>query len=607
MSVLETPRIYFKGEVAWDPIVTNNYAQFYDEETALPVLPNAKTAAEQVKKFRKGAIQSVGTQGNTLTWNTDGTHRSSFYDTYVGKVDLGAGPVDDAFTSAPANFLGMLVDLEPYGTLSSQLFYDSMTFGIEGGCRIKARRRTRMSARYINFFRSKPGYRAGIGSSVWQATFAREDLQIDAFDSKALQALQAAMQDEDVLGLTVQWNAWRTIYYNDFNVIDPKVLGQHADQLVKQLEGGGFHPNPARSQVVGVIGLWRKGEPAHEPCDRVLIPGSGASSSYPTIGSAHARLGNDSIALDFSNAVSETGDTMVKHDFGELTVVAVDSGGNVLTTLGSFGYDRYATAAYNETSGIITLPLDPQNVAPAQTADLQVRDASGNVLLVEDAIRILPHVPNLYIDAGDENVARFQVYDRGVPAAAGVDMTMYVISSDGGTVDNTFALTSNAEGIVEFDVHSRVAGIHAYVPLAGADGTLPPGGINPQANTYMYVRILPDDQDIAAQSPTWDNVYGLVLANWNAMAPCMDNWLDLQNEAQVRSYAPLIKKLTSPKAFENYRYMPVTRDLTRGERTLLYNFLDSPAPTVALQATQVAETHDAAQSPDFAALNREMR
>jgi hypothetical protein len=39
MSVLETPRVL--GEVTWDPIVTNNYADRYEETTAEPVFSAA--------------------------------------------------------------------------------------------------------------------------------------------------------------------------------------------------------------------------------------------------------------------------------------------------------------------------------------------------------------------------------------------------------------------------------------------------------------------------------------------------------------------------------------------------------------------------------------
>ena len=39
MSVLETPRIYLKGEITWDPIVTNNDNTNYDEDTGETVFP----------------------------------------------------------------------------------------------------------------------------------------------------------------------------------------------------------------------------------------------------------------------------------------------------------------------------------------------------------------------------------------------------------------------------------------------------------------------------------------------------------------------------------------------------------------------------------------
>ena len=49
MSVLETPRILFKGEIAWDPIVTNNYDIFYDEDSDTPVWPDVP---DRVAAFR---------------------------------------------------------------------------------------------------------------------------------------------------------------------------------------------------------------------------------------------------------------------------------------------------------------------------------------------------------------------------------------------------------------------------------------------------------------------------------------------------------------------------------------------------------------------------
>ena len=41
MSALGTPRIFFKGQVTWDPIVTNNYNTNYDEDAGEAILPAA--------------------------------------------------------------------------------------------------------------------------------------------------------------------------------------------------------------------------------------------------------------------------------------------------------------------------------------------------------------------------------------------------------------------------------------------------------------------------------------------------------------------------------------------------------------------------------------
>jgi hypothetical protein len=64
----------------------------------------------------------------------------------------------------------------------------------------------------------------------------------------------------------------------------------------------------------------------------------------------------------------------------------------------------------------------------------------------------------------------------------------------------------------------------------------------------------------------------------------MDNWLDLASPDQVRAHAAVLKRLTDPANFESFLFMPVTRDMTAGERTLLNAFLDGPAPEAAAAA-----------------------
>jgi hypothetical protein len=599
MSVLETPRILFRGQIDWDPIVTNNYSDFYNEMDSETVYP--KKVVDRVAAFRARAIEAVAYP--KINWNPHGTHRSTFFEASISGADLGKGTVDDAFVGSPANFRGMLVDLEPYGAYSSQLFFDAMSFGIEGGWRIAAPRSSRFHARYINFGRYKGTdvFRAGRGSVVWQSCFAKDaGLVIDAFDSDALQALRKSLEDDDVLGLTVQWNAYRTIYFNDPTFTGTAAEVEQPAELIRKLTGGGFQPNPARSLLVGAIGLWRRGEPEHEPCDRTLIVvGNGP------VASAHARVADTSITLDLSNSISETDAAMTKMKLGDLTVVAVPESGEPVT-IAKIAEAAYDCDAYLSTAGIVTCTITADHATLARTSDLQLRNADG-VLLTEAPVRAIPLTPNLYLDEGDTGEGVFQLYDRGVPAGAGIEVMMSAMSSDGSEAVLTFLVTSEDDGTIRFPILASLGSIAAYVASPGPDFDLPRGGINTLNQTYMYVRILAADDATAQLPPTWENVYKNVLANWKAMAPCMDNWLDLANEAQVRSFGPMIKKLTDPAAFENFRYMPVTRDLTAGARTLLYNFLDAKPQLLTMMKTAAPVAEVLPPPVDYAELSRKQR
>jgi hypothetical protein len=577
MSVLDTPRLMFRGEVTWDPITTNNYTQQYDEADSRTIFP---TNAEDVAAFRKDAIDAVLTGGN---WNPHGTHRATYYDTSVVGVDIGKGlSTDDPIVKCPVSFIGMLVDLEPYGSTSSQLFFDEMGFGIQGGSRVYAPRASRMIARYINFFRNET-YRviAGVASVAWQTSFPKASgLLIDPHDSPTLLQLANALEDDNVLGLTVRWNAYRTLYYDN-----PANMAALARQLHDKLAGGGFQPNPARSKLVGVLGLWRKGEPPAEPGDRALLtqpPPANAPPDAPVVASAHVRLTADQLTLDLANSIPETGVDLTKHNLGDLTAVAVaPDGKTIIATLGTFGYDAYRKEAYEASAGIVTLKVDPAAAQKAQTADIQLRQQDGTVLLAETALRAVAETPNVYLDQGDSTTLSVQVLDRGRPAAAGIEVTMV---SPNTAADTSTSSTTDAQGIATFPLVGETGIVEQYVLLPGQGAPAPQPFLDPQQVTYVNIRTLPADASLADPNqtqPTWKNVQANVLKNWQALAPCMDNWLDLGNPDQVKSFAPLLHKLTAKENFEAFRFMPVTRDMTEGQRTLLYAFLDGKAPLTA--------------------------
>jgi hypothetical protein len=402
--------------------------------------------------------------------------------------------------------------------------------------------------------------------------------------------------DPTVIGLTLRWNSYRTLYFDSADVTQNPRLAQ---ELADKLKLGGFQPNPARSDVVGVLGLWRQGEPANEPGDRALL--NAENPSGPSIGTASARLTPTSLTLDLANSISETGVDLTKQDLGPLTAVVVAADGKtVLATLGTFAYAMYDKAAYEASSGIVVLPISVDAYGQAAANDIQLRGADGTVYLAEAAVRAYPLTPNLYMDEGDTASTQVQVYDRGVPAGAGIEMTLSPVNPSTPVMGS---VTTDATGLATFPLTGVQGQVEGYVILTGPDPAPPPGGIDPQTTTYLYVRTLPADANIAAMAPTWANVHEFVLANWQAMAPCMDNWLDLGSEAQVKAYGPLIRKLTDPGYFEAFRYMPVTRDLSQGCRTLLYAFLDGGKAPKTSGALKAAAPH----KPSNAELSRAMR
>ncbi|HYI39543.1 MAG TPA: hypothetical protein VE053_04405 [Allosphingosinicella sp.] len=623
MSVLDTPRLYFSGEMVWDPIVTNNYgpdptqkppfAGFYDEDACIPLPPG-----DSVADFRQRAIDFV----DPANWNPHGTHRSNFL-AQISGVDTGGGlDWSDPVVGAPADFLGMLVDAEPYGTFSSQLFFDSMRFGVDGGYRIACPRSFRVMSRFVYFNRNSYNtVKAGVASVIWQTSFPKDaGLQLDAHDSPALQALATALEDPDVLGLTVRWNTYRTIYYDDPTITTNGggQLSIDAQALIAKLNiPNSFQPNPARSLMVGVVGLWRQGEPACEPGDRALLA-QGAPFQQP-VGTAFTRVTNGALVVDLGNSVREVDAEVNKQQLDALSVCAMSADGtSVVQVLGTIPYSQYDREAYVATSGLVTLPLDPSQCDIATAAPLQIR-SGANVYLAEAVVapsnRLLrPAVmtqQNIYMDEGDAAVSTgIQVLDTGYATTPGIQVNRYSYDDASGAVTPVDTASTDSNGIAWFDVAAASAGaVDCYLFTVGTDAAAP-ATLDPQTTCYIYVRTLPADADIGAMEPTWENVFNNVLAKWNAMAPCMDNWLWLNDPAQVHAYGGILKKLTDSSAFEAYRYMPVVRDMTQGERTLLYAFLDAPLdpqskPFKAVLAQAAPEGRSAL--PESTRLSRAMR
>lgn len=222
MSVLSFPRLYFRGTISWDPVVSNNDADSYDGITA-----RAKLAAgETVPDFRKRLIATTEQRGD---WNYFGTHVCTLEG---ARVTGGAAQPheryepherdvrEDSLVYAPVDLVGKLVDIDPTG-VCSQIFFDEFSFGTPGGAHLHAHPRRRMSSRWLNFRRNLGQLPiAGGASAAWQAVLPVEDVEIVRSEESALLAsLADALRAPHARGLMVRLSTYHTEYFQNGHVI----------------------------------------------------------------------------------------------------------------------------------------------------------------------------------------------------------------------------------------------------------------------------------------------------------------------------------------------------------------------------------------------------
>src|SRR5215469_4994062 len=140
MSVLNLPRFVFSGLTNWNPNTVNNTAQIYNEDTAAPV-PQPGVPWDQ---FVNWLMKSNGQTGGNLqpngSWNVFGDQGAAFTGAKITDITLPSGPDPrDPLIGAGVQIVGLLymdspnpaparlIDLEPYGPFSSQIFYATVT------------------------------------------------------------------------------------------------------------------------------------------------------------------------------------------------------------------------------------------------------------------------------------------------------------------------------------------------------------------------------------------------------------------------------------------------------------------------------------------------
>ncbi|MDQ3886118.1 MAG: hypothetical protein M3308_03670, partial [Actinomycetota bacterium] len=566
--------------------VSNNDAENYDGVTARARLAPGETLA----CFRQRMIASTAERGD---WNYFGTHICTLEQALVsgGAVGPRDGDIhDDPLIDAPVELVGKLVDIDPAG-LCSQIFFDELSLGIAGRPHLHARPRRRMSDRWLNFGRNLSRLPiAGRASAAWQAVFPAADVEIvRAEESSLLASFADALRDPRVRGLMLRLSTYRTEYFQNGlkNSLEPAATLADLQRLHEQ---GKPVSNPAYSLVVGAVGVWLDGDSEAVPGGRQLFgqspaPVSNAGGQLARAGPAAAEFHPAArvLSLDLSNTIPELDQNVEKADFGPLAVVMTKDGNS--TELARIEYSTYDRAAYQARAGIVDVDVSAHPDIASQAAGgaltLSVDTPAGRtVLLAERELSAFCDECNVYLDQDESRTLVIYARERGeIPTRP---LSILVAWYDAGMrfTGEMTVLPVSVDGAAELEIRGDEAGYRhvRFTTFAGDAAPIPPAELVIATEQFSSVRTLPFDDALQAATSdeelTWEFVYSNILVTYDAIAPRMSTIIDLSDADAVRTFARRLKEVTAPELFESRRYMPVTRDLSRGKRELLHRFCD---------------------------------
>lgn len=640
MSYLSPPQIYFKGTFSANVATGNNAGtlSIYEDgnELANEVAVFDMVRAQMVEPYvqfqgkdlsdaqiRQLMFMGRGDRGPNFNY-MEGGNVCGFSQVEIVGADSGAGLTSEDSSVSVTFAKGSMVDLNPLGgNIATQIFGDQLTIGDDA--QISGRLQTsfsrliwwnRLTTGSDNSSSDKADAGGGgdhKGSAVFQSMIPKSAIQFSGEPSAVLQQFKSALASDKVQGLNVRY----TLYQSSF-----EFQGKNMTSM---------------STVLGVIGLQSTDLATTEPPGRYLIspqysPSPGADNNR-LLGAMFAEISENRINLDMITAVPEKNSKGEKEDFGSLQLRLQEGSMQwpLMTLIASevpstdvespIPTRSYGQAQYEATAGVLSAPLptslqsDQQFQHALKTGSLQLVDSTQKALLQEVPLRVVCDDRCIYMQENESDVSvRFQLLDRGTPMPNAKVQLIQFLANDYGQgfppwdaypvtgsdqyVSMPISVTTDSAGVATFTISGQHAG--ACVICFNPDGECWPNQhIDPQHFDRLYsfftnVRVLPiddyshiSDQQLAAEDSFDTIIYPQVLRYYYLLYPFMQTFLDLSQESAILSLGinrfrkVLALDATYPEEFrvlfEKFSYMPRTREMSEGKRTLLRRWCDANA------------------------------
>ncbi len=625
MSALLPPRLIFQGFTSWSPNTINNLPAAYDKRRVAA----ATRQTEWLKELNADGTDVCG------GWNLHGANDCAFVDVQITRIQdasasvgmndplLGCGVTMAGSLSPVTNERGAvrIVDVDPKHPITAQMFFDRLQVG-EGRCGFAGTPACRSCVRWPvldrNLNQTGGLIRAGCAAVLWQTGLPRAGIEWHGLDrSRGLRALKNALEaDADNLGLVVRFLNYRTMYYQSATWKGVRLT--NPELLSAAYRDGFTGVNPALSMTLGSIGIWRSGELATAPVERLLVPGRrvslGQAEEYVSaefsdrapvseagtdaaLGPAFVAVDHDRqvVVIDFGLTFPERDAFLEKADLGGFLLQA--RRGRTTVTLGRpITYADYCRKAYETNAGVLELSIETEAAQFAESARLElvrVEPQRGRVLR-EEVLVADSEERGIYVDQGESQCVQIQVFERGKPSGRPVSLAFAHYADEGEPLPRRRRVVSLVDGTGKPLRHDRApvaAGgrvqislrplrpgfcFLSFKPFMGAVRRMP-ARFSARRLPYLAVRVLPFDDDLERETLdsdlSFEFIYDQVLSVYDVVYPAMNSTFALKDGQAVAARAALIRAHLLLDPATSTEYLPTSRDLSAGKRRLLLRFL----------------------------------
>ncbi|PFH12331.1 iminophenyl-pyruvate dimer synthase VioB [Collimonas sp. PA-H2] len=380
-------------------------------------------------------------------------------------------------------------------------------------------------------------------SRLFQFSVAKQDrnflFNADTPLPASLRALQQALEDEDVLGLTVQ--------YALFNMSTP----QKPD-------------SPVFYDLAGSIGLWRRHELATYPAGRLLLPRQ--SSLGPVLVKIHA----DRVSINMPTAVPFT--TRNASAVSELHPTHALGGKLALGDLMLHGASGTLIARIPEQLyldhwrrlGVFDVPLRHAATATASLSlgNAQAQWEEADWVLQSDSNHLYLEAPNRLKQQDFPQTITIQCRFRGELAA---HPALKAEAEDAEMLAMQLKPSAQGDGYAELTLTGRRSGATRIMLGEG------------KQRQFIGARVLPDDwhlDEVPAEQVDYAFLYRHVMSYYELVYPFMsDKVFSLADHCKCETYSRLMWQMCDPQNRDKSYYMPSTRELSLPKSKLFLKYL----------------------------------